>query len=457
MCKVSVIMPVYNSKEFLSAAVGGILSQSYRDFELICIEDASTDGSGTILAQYQKRDPRIRLVRHSKNMGAACSRNEGMELARGKYLFFVDADDVFEMDLLKRMVQTAEQEPVDMVYINYDMFEDGDLCDTDIRGNYYHFGRCFSQYNEIRACPKELFRTIPLAPYSRLYSSEFLRRNTLRFQNLKSSNDVYFGIMATLLSQKIAFLEEQVNLVHVRSHGGKYRISNMRNPYDNFRAYICLKQEMERLQLSDGDIGLIQERFLNNTLWELKGYDPKRGKEFYQFINAEGLEKMGLLKEERLVNLDFAYRSIAESFTKKTFESKWFEDVPWFAYHLEKWKTKVTGLFRQMAGQGKECGIWGAGKNGRLLADFCMKHNCRCRGIIDNKKEKWGETLCGYEIFSPEELLEIVDTVIISNQRYFNDIYDQIKTIHKGIEMISLDMYLQYEQDLCSSTILVAD
>ncbi len=448
---VSVIMP----GKYLHTAIMGILEQSYENFELICIDDASTDGSGDVLIQYQKCDRRIHLVHHSENAGAAHARNEGIELARGKYLFFVDADDAFERDLLRCMVGTAERKAVDMVYINYDSFKDGDLYGTDIRGDYFYFGKCFSGYDKTESCPRELLRSIPLAPYSRLYARAFIHQNRLRFQELKSSNDVYFGIMATALSSQIAFLEEQVNLVHVRNHDGRYRISNTRDPYDNFRAYDCLRQEMERLRLSASDIEIVQERFLENTLWEIKGCNPEMGEEYYRFIGEEGLQRMEVLDAGKPVKLDFTYRKIAEFFSIEPWESKWFENISMLGYCIEKWKHKAVRLFEQIVEQGKACGIWGAGRDGGLLAGFCAENRCQCRGFIDNDERKWGKTLTDYKIFPPEELLKSVDTVIVINQTYFNDIYDQIKAMRSGIELVSLSMYLQYEHDLDSSTVIV--
>lgn len=457
MPKISVIMPVYNPGKYIHTAITGILNQSYANLELICLDDASTDGSDQVLIQYQKRDKRIHLIHHSENRGAACSRNEGIESACGKYMFFVDADDVFEKDLLKCMVQEAEEKSVDMLYINYDTFKDGEEGDTDIRGDYYYFKKCFSKYHEKEKCPKGLLRSILPAPYSRLYASEFIRGNKLRFQSLKSSNDVYFGIMATALSQKIAFLEEPVNFVHVRMHGGRERISNQRDPYDNFRAYSYLLREMKRLQMQGRDFEIVQERFLDNTLWELKNCVSERRKGFYQFIRTDGLREMEVIKDERIINLNPAYRGIAEAFLEETFESSWFEKISLTGFYIKKCQERIIKLFEKIAEQGGECGIWGAGKDGSMLAEFCRENHCRCKGFIDNDKKKWGELLFGYKIFPPDELLEVVDTVIVLNQRYFNDIYDQIKILQKGIKMVSLNMYLQYEQDLCSSTTTVAD
>ena len=454
---ISIIMPVYNPGQYLHTAIMGILNQSYKHFELICIDDASTDGSAHVLVQYQEMDKRIRLIFHSKNAGAACSRNEGIRLADGKYIFFVDADDVFEKDLLERMVQTAEREVVDMVFINYDTFIDGEPYGLDIRGKYYYFRKYFSQYHEKKNCSKEILRSIPLAPYSRLYASEFIKRNQLQFQDLKSSNYVYFGIMATSLSQKIVFLDEQICLVHVRVHEGRERISNRRNPYDNFMAYTYLLHEMKRLGLSNTDIEIVQERFLENMLWELKECTLKRRKEFYEFICTEGLKEMEIADGNKSANLEPVYRRIAESFCEKSLESNWFEENSLMGYYIERSERKLIKLFEQFATRGEKCGIWGAGKDGTILAGICAENHCQCEGLIDNNEEKWGKTVFGFEIFFPYELLKIVDIVIIINQNHFNAIYDQIKLQNKKIKMVSLNLYLKHDQDLYSSTIIVSD
>lgn len=214
---------------------------------------------------------------------------------------------------------------------------------------------------------------------------------------------------------------------------------------------------MRELQLSETDVEIVQERFLDNMLWELKGCAAEQREPFCQFVKTKGLKKMEILSEKGLTNLDFVSQEIAESFCKKSLESRWFENISMTGCRIEKYKTRVMELFDQIAGQGKTCGIWGAGKDGRLLVDFCAENYCQCKGLTDSDKKKWGQTFSGYKIYPPQDLLSIVNTVIVLNQKYFNDIYDQVKAMHRGIEMVSLNMYLQYGQDLRSSTIIVAD
>ncbi len=106
---ITVFMPVYNGQRFLREAVDSVLSQSFSDFELLIIDDGSTDQSGEIIRSYS--DPRIRLVSNRGNLKLPCTRNRGLELARGKYLANMDCDDVSLPDRLLIQLRYLESHP----------------------------------------------------------------------------------------------------------------------------------------------------------------------------------------------------------------------------------------------------------------------------------------------------------------------------------------------------------
>jgi len=91
---ISVILPVYNGETYLAEAIDSILAQTLRDFELIIVDDGSTDGSAQIIRAYAQHEPRIRSVKLEENVGLGAARNHGIAVARGKYLTFIDCDDV---------------------------------------------------------------------------------------------------------------------------------------------------------------------------------------------------------------------------------------------------------------------------------------------------------------------------------------------------------------------------
>ena len=116
-------MPIYNVASYLAACLDSILAQTFRDFEVILVDDGSTDESADIAAAYAKKDARILLIRHRWNRGAADARNLGLELCRGRYVSFIDGDDVLMPSYLERLLLVAQQTNADVVLGMYQMFQ----------------------------------------------------------------------------------------------------------------------------------------------------------------------------------------------------------------------------------------------------------------------------------------------------------------------------------------------
>jgi len=109
MPHVTVVMAVYNAEQFVREAIASVLEQTYRDFELIVVDDLSSDASLSILQSFH--DPRIRVIRHQVNVGAAASRNDGLSAARGELIAIMDADDVCLPNRLERQVAFLDAHP----------------------------------------------------------------------------------------------------------------------------------------------------------------------------------------------------------------------------------------------------------------------------------------------------------------------------------------------------------
>ena len=124
---ISVIMPVYNPGRYFRAAVDSVLAQTLMDFELLLIDDGSTDGSGAVCDEYAAKDSRVR-VKHGRNGGICASRNAGLDLAQGEWLAFCDHDDCVEADWLAVLHEAAEREHVNVVKCGHswqDRYPDG--------------------------------------------------------------------------------------------------------------------------------------------------------------------------------------------------------------------------------------------------------------------------------------------------------------------------------------------
>ncbi len=115
--KVSVVMPVYNASRFLSLAIDSVLSQSYCDFELILIDDCSKDNSYDILKTYEVTDNRVKVFKNKQNMGVSYTRNFGVSKAECDYIAFIDSDDMWHEDKLKKQLEIIRRFPdTDIVY-----------------------------------------------------------------------------------------------------------------------------------------------------------------------------------------------------------------------------------------------------------------------------------------------------------------------------------------------------
>ena len=116
---VSVIMPAYNAAGFIAEAVRSVQKQTLSDWELLILDDGSADATPRILADLAAQDPRIRLLPNSKNLGAAATRNRGIDLAQGQYLAFLDSDDRWHPEKLQTQLQLLEKTGGDLCYCAY--------------------------------------------------------------------------------------------------------------------------------------------------------------------------------------------------------------------------------------------------------------------------------------------------------------------------------------------------
>lgn len=112
--KASIIIPVYQAEKYIRRCLDSVVNQTYKEFEVVIIDDGSTDRSGAICDEYAAKDKRIRVF-HQKNKGVTAARYTGMKNAIGEYLFWVDADDYADIYLLEKAVQVIEKKQVDIV------------------------------------------------------------------------------------------------------------------------------------------------------------------------------------------------------------------------------------------------------------------------------------------------------------------------------------------------------
>lgn len=117
---VSIIIPVFNGEMFLSVAIQSLIDQSFKEFELIVVDDGSTDNTKNVVENYINKDKRINYL-YQNNSGVSKSRNKGIELAKGKYVCFLDSDDYYNNDFLEKMLYKITKDSADVCYCGYNI------------------------------------------------------------------------------------------------------------------------------------------------------------------------------------------------------------------------------------------------------------------------------------------------------------------------------------------------
>ena len=120
---ISIIIPVYNVQDYLKECVDAIINQSYSNIEVILVNDGSTDNSPAICDEYSKKDSRIKVI-HKKNEGPAMARNAALDIASGKYLNFIDSDDLIHKDMISILYNNLINNDADISICNYQSFFD---------------------------------------------------------------------------------------------------------------------------------------------------------------------------------------------------------------------------------------------------------------------------------------------------------------------------------------------
>lgn len=181
---ISIVVPIYNVEKYLSRCIDSILNQTYRNLELILVDDESPDGCGNICDEYQKKDSRIRVI-HQKNRGLSGARNAGIDIATGEYIGFVDSDDYIAPQMYESLLK-----------LNIDNDAQIAIC-----GRYYEFedGRRLIRYNEkeetivmtnIEAITRmNSFSSFDMAAWDKLYKRELFEG--IRYPEGKLSEDYF--------------------------------------------------------------------------------------------------------------------------------------------------------------------------------------------------------------------------------------------------------------------------
>lgn len=207
MPQISVIIPVYNVEKYLKQCLDSVIHQTYKDLEILCINDESTDGSLSILKEYQALDKRIRII-NIKHGGLGVVRNLGIKEAKGKYFIILDSDDFFELEMLEQMYNQIILDDSDVVICEFYYFDDTLQKVTkrlQIQQN---------QKNKVKTpfCPEEfadnLFSFCFPNTWTKLYKKEIFDKYNLEFDLNMCCNDFSCVCPSLTVVKKISIINK---------------------------------------------------------------------------------------------------------------------------------------------------------------------------------------------------------------------------------------------------------
>ena len=238
--KVSVITPIYNVHRFIERGVHQVLQQTLKDFELIMVDDGSTDGSYKECQKWASVDNRIKVL-HQQNTGAGGARNLGIEKANGEYIYFYDIDDKIQPKLLEYCVGKMDELDVDFICFGYENIETAynskvvvDFPEVHVTSN-----------EDLRALYVDQFvLKINGFPWNKFYRKSFLDKNNLRYEGQRIQQDEVFNLKCYRYLEK-AYLSPEVLYTYYIYEKGNTR---SRFIFDRFDIYKSVRLHFEKLK-----------------------------------------------------------------------------------------------------------------------------------------------------------------------------------------------------------------
>lgn len=436
---VSIIMPLYNASKYLSESMDCVLGQTFDEFELICINDGSSDITGSILVEYEKVDRRVRVINNQRRIGAALSRNRGIDEAIGDYLLFLDGDDYFEEELIEKCYRCAQREGADIVFFNY-----GHYHTHEIHGKKYahrdddYYSKYSTHVFSFRSYADPEMISDLCATCNKFYRREFIINKSIRFQDQPRQNDIMFSFMALLICDRVIALHDDLVMVHARDHEQPSRITNTKNPIYTFNA---IKGTLVELKKRNKVVD-IMPRFYSVMLDIIigavkKSGDSAQGKGYYEYILNQGLLDINRLCNRESFEVD-SYTKLREQCLGLCYETQWwkYSEAEWLRFILQLYKEDVSIYFKRVLTKYSTFILWGCGNLGGELLAFLKENGISFSGITDSNDKLWGRLFHGNVILDITSIREMKNNFIVTTSRKID--IGEVKNSLNHSEILSL-------------------
>lgn len=257
--KVSIVIPIYNIRNYLFDCLRSVLEQTLQEIEIICVNDGSTDGSKEIIEYFSKLDGRIKVI-DKENGGLGAARNSGFDLATGKYVVFLDGDDLLAPKACEKIYENGERYGSELILLGvWNYYSRFDYADTFQNSHLYLLASEKSPFI-ISDFPKLM---LTHSVWSRAYSREFLQKNNLRNPEQRFAEDMLFSYKAALFSKKISVVSENLYFYRQNRTGS---LLDLEKKDDNYKlCYIDTAIEVRQFLSDFGAPRTLVGEFLSNV------------------------------------------------------------------------------------------------------------------------------------------------------------------------------------------------
>lgn len=436
---VSVVMPVYQKEKYVEECIKSILDQTYRNIELICIDDYSQDNSGIILKRMADSDSRITIITNGTNKGASVSRNIGIKMAKGRYLSVLDADDVYNNEFIEKAVMRCEQDQLDVLLYDYYVFNDasGERVEKHMPLTFREILKGSSVFSN-RDVEAFSYQMCSASGWTKIYRREFIENNNIKFQNISSANEALFNRLAVACAKRIGY--ENCCWMGYRI-GIEGQISNLSKEHSlNYtKMGIALKKELEMRGLYERNKKSFHTYVFRSIIAYIKFADSNEWKGYYQQIKDRLTEIIGEA-EGAFIN------SYYEHWYQNFMSLDCFEDINIdflneyrYIFHYEN--DKVEQLKDYIENVNTKLALWGYGKNGRAFCQSCEEYGLHIDKIVDNNFDN-------IKVFLPEILQNDIYTVLVASADLMEEIYKKAMQLNKNIVLIDVQSFFSYGMEL---------
>jgi glycosyltransferase involved in cell wall biosynthesis len=226
---VSIIIPVYNTEQYLDQCLDSCINQTYTNLEIICINDGSTDNSLKVLEQYAKTDNRIKVI-DKKNEGVGIARNTGIEVATSEWISFLDSDDFLELDTIYQLLSSTTDKNVDVIKAGFSFYDDLNNCKNEA-GVSKNILKLFEKELSYDDYCDNIFQIVTPSVWGALFSKSFLQNNKLFFKPFKYAEDTEFLFRVMLMKPNVTRIKSSVYNYRLRRSGNT--VANISQSFDS--------------------------------------------------------------------------------------------------------------------------------------------------------------------------------------------------------------------------------